>query len=390
MKQNMLLPILLLGLLLTTGCATADTLKEPSEEAPSPAPPAAVALPEPENSRLVLTAVGDLMCHKLQYESARTKTGYDFRDSFSAIRPALADSDILVGNLETTFAGPEKHYSEFPIFNTPDAFAEALADTGFNIVTTANNHTLDKRFAGLSRTLDVLDGLGIQHTGSFRNPEDERILIVEKNGIRTAIMAYTYGTNGILPDKGKEYSINRIDEALIRTDIVEARERNVDLIVVALHFGQEYQQSPNDSQKALAAACFDEGADIVLGTHPHVVQAAVLSPVTDRFGVTKNRFVAYSLGNFISAQRTFPRAAGMIARLEITKENGVTAVDSAELTPTWTDQSLGSGGKAFRTLPIRNVLDNPEGYELLTEKDMFNLNRSWEYVTEAAGIDPLP
>lgn len=389
MKYTLHLLILLLVCSLSSGCAAADSLnRQSATSVPLEAPIAAI--PEPEEFRLTLTAVGDLMCHKLQYEGARTKIGYDFRQSFTDILPKLAGSDILIGNLETTFAGSEKGYSEFPIFNTPDEFADALGAAGFNIVTTANNHTLDKRFAGLSRTLDVLDGLGIQNTGSFRNETDDRILFVEKNGIRMAVMAYTYGTNGIRPDKGKEYSINMIDEALIRSDIAQAREKKADLIIVALHFGQEYQQTPNDGQKVLAAACFDEGADIVLGTHPHVVQSAVLAPVTDRFGVKKNRFVAYSLGNFISAQRTFPRAAGLISRLGILKTNGVTEVESADFIPTWTDQSLGSGGKSFRTLPIRDVLDIPENYELISQKDMFNLNRSWEYVNEAAGIDPQP
>ncbi len=387
MKQYVLLQTFLLSASLFTGCATADTLDKTAKEAPAQMPPVAATVIVPEApARLTITAVGDLMCHKLQYEAARTKDGYDFREAFSVIKPELAGADLTIGNLETTFAGPEKHYSEYPIFNTPDAFASALADAGFDIVTTANNHTLDKRFTGLSRTLDILDGEGIAHTGSYRSEEEDRILFVKRNGITTAVMAYTYGTNGIALEKGKEFALNKIDEAKIREDIALAKEQRANLIIVALHFGQEYQQTSNDAQKALTAACFDEGADIVLGTHPHVVQEALLEPVTDRFGVTKNRFVAYSLGNFISAQRTFPRAAGVIVHLEIEKTKGMTEVQDAAFVPVWTDQSLGSGGKSFRTLPMKDVLDNPGGYELISQADLFKLNRAWEYVIKTLKI----
>ncbi len=378
--------IMLLASALIAGCAAAEPLPAPSAAAPLPAVPAVSEPAPPEEYHLKLTAVGDIMCHKLQYEAAHTQAGYDFRESFSLIKPELADSDLLIGNLETTFSGKDKTYSEYPTFNTPDPFVDALTDIGVDIVTTANNHSLDRHFYGLSRTLDILDQAGIEHTGTFRTPEEDRILITEKNHIRTALMAYSYGTNGIALDTGKEFSLNLIDEAKIRADIRTAREKSPDLIIVSLHFGQEYQQQPNDTQKALTAACFEEGADIVLGTHPHVVQGQVLAPVTDRYGVTKNRFVAYSLGNFISAQRTEPRAAGVIAHLDILKKEGVTTVQAVSFVPTWVDQSPGNGSKTFRILPIRQVLDAPAGYDLLNDKDLYKLNRSWNYVTGALGI----
>lgn len=377
-----LLMLLTASVLLLGGCAAAETL--PVRQADTDTPIAAAEpAPPPEIFSLKLAAIGDIMCHKLQYTAALTKTGYDFRETFAVIQPELAGADLVIGNLETTFSGPEKKYSEYPMFNTPDAFADALAEAGVDIVTTANNHSLDRRFYGLSRTLDVLDRLGIRHTGTFRTPEEPRILMVEQNHIRIALMAYSYGTNGISFDKGKEYTLNLIDEAKIRADIAAAREQGAELIIVGLHFGQEYQQAPNDSQIALAAACFDEGADIVLGTHPHVVQAQTLAPVTDKYGVTKNRFVAYSLGNFISAQRTEPRAAGVIAKLDIIKEDGVAEVQDAAFVPTWVDQSVGAGPKMFRVLPMRQTLDDPAADALLTEKDQLLLGRAWEYVTKA-------
>lgn len=387
MLFNKSLLILTATLTLLSGCSSAAPALPLPDAVPTAPAAAAVTEPAPpEIFRLKLSAVGDIMCHTLQYTAVHTKTGYDFRESFSLIKPELADSDLVIGNLETTFSGAEKTYSEYPTFNTPDAFAEALAEAGVDIVTTANNHSLDRRFYGLSRTLDVLDKVGLKHTGTFRTKEEDQILLLEQNHIRLALMAYSYGTNGLPLDPGKEFSLNLIDEAQIRSDIASARSQGAELIIVALHFGQEYQQTPNDAQKSLVAACFNEGADIVLGTHPHVVQSQVLEPVTDKYGETKNRFVAYSLGNFISAQRTQPRDAGVIAHLEIMKQDGVTEVQQAAFVPTWMDQSTGAGLKMFRVLPVRKALENPERIELLTEKDIFKLNRSLKYVTEALGI----
>jgi len=352
----------------------------------SDATPAGTSDPASEKEyHLKISAVGDIMCHMPQMDAARTPSGYDFREPFDILKPELTGADLLIGNLETTFSGASKTYSEFPTFNTPDAFAEALADAGFDILTTANNHALDRRFYGLSRTLDVLDRYKILHTGTFRTETDDRILMAEKNNIQVAVIAYTYGTNGIQTDKSKTFSLNRIDEATIRADIATAKERGAELILVALHFGQEYQEQPNPAQERLVSACFDEGADIVLGTHPHVIQKQVLEPITDRYGVTKNRFVAYSLGNFLSGQRTYPRAAGMIAHLDVVKKKNVTEVESADFLPTWVDQSTGSGLSTFRILPLKSAMDNPDQYGSLTGKDRINLERSWRYVTAALG-----
>lgn len=374
---------LLAALTLLTGCAALQVAPPPEAPVQEPTPAKAPAPEPPAEIAFRLTAVGDLMCHKLQYQAALGPEGYDFRDSFTLIQPEFAASDLVIGNLETTFAGPEKTYSEYPTFNTPDAFADALAALGIDAVTTANNHSLDRRFYGLSRTLDVLDRAGLKHTGTFRAPEEDRVLLLEEKGLRIALLAYSYGTNGIPFDKGKAFSVNLIDEALIRADLALARELAPDLIVVGLHFGQEYQQAPNDSQKALTALCFAEGADVVLGTHPHVIQAQKLRPVTDRFGVTKTRFVAYSLGNFVSAQRTAPRDAGVITHLDLVKSGEVTEIRGVVNTPTWVDQSTGAGRSMFRVLPVRKALDDPEAMGLLTEKDLFKLNRSWEYVNRA-------
>lgn len=332
-------------------------------------------------SRIRITAVGDIMCHKLQYTYAKQKTGYTFSESFNCIKDHFENTDLLLGNLETTFAGTDKVYSEYPTFNTPDEFAYALKEAGFDILTTANNHSLDRKFYGLSRTLDVLDAADIMHTGSYKTPSDDRILFTERNGIKIAVIAYTYGTNGIPFDKGTEYSVNMINNSQIISDIQTAKSSNADIIILSVHFGQEYKEVPNDSQQQLVQLAFTEGVDIVLGSHPHVIQPYSSDQFTDKYGVTKRRVVFYSLGNFISAQRTQPRDAGLIAHLEISKKNGLAQVETIDFVPTWVDQSSGAGIKAFRVLSINDVLNNPDAYELITQKDIYKLNRSLQYIT---------
>lgn len=387
MKRSGLLLGLCIGTVLMAGCQSPlNNWTVSAEQAGAvEAKPTETVAVEPE-IRMRISAVGDLMCHEPQYSAAKTADGYDFTESLREVKGLFEGSGLVIGNLETAMAGPEKTYSEFPCFNTPDAFADALKDCGFNVLTTANNHTLDRRFYGVKRTLDVLDGLGIRHTGSFRTGEEDRVLVGEYEGFRIGFVGYTYGTNGIGFDKGKEFSVNLLTEEALRAGIADARSRGVDLIVVSMHFGQEYQLQPNDQQKKLVAAALEEGADIVLGTHPHVVQGQFLKPVTDRYGVSKRRFVAYSLGNFLSSQRDRYRDAGVIARLEVVKKDGVAQVESVSFVPTWVDQSYGAGARNIRVLPVEAVLQNPSGYELLTAKDLTKVKRAWDDVNSALAL----
>ena len=269
--------------------------------------------PENQSSEVVnpdvtidMAIIGDIMCHGPNYNDAynsKTKT-YDFSTFFKQISSYISDADISIGNLETTFAGGNKAYSGYPTFNSPPQLAQDVKDIGIDVLTTANNHSLDTGYSGLTNTIDELDELGISHTGTFKSEEDQnKILIKDVNGIKIAFLAYTYGTNGIPVPKGKEYCINLIDKDLIKSQLESAKELNPDIICVSMHWGIEYKIQQNSEQEELADFLFENGVDIILGSHPHVLEPMEKRTITLDDGTTKDGFVIYSLGNFMSAQK---------------------------------------------------------------------------------------
>ncbi len=223
-----------------------------------------------------LAVVGDIMVHDYQYQEAyNPSTGsYDFMHNFQDVKKYFDGYDLVLGNLESTFGGTGRSYSSYPCFNTPDAFLDAVKDAGFDILTTANNHCMDTGKAGLIRTLDKLDEVGIAHMGTYRSAEDrDKILYQNVNGINFAFLSYTYGTNGIaVPDA---YLVNLIDEDQMVADIKKARER-ADVVVVMPHMGNEYENYPKEVFQKWADLMFLAGADIILASHPHVLQRMVM------------------------------------------------------------------------------------------------------------------
>lgn len=303
-------------------------------------------------NRIHFKAVGDIMVHDVQYNSAYNyQTGqYDFTSMFQPVKEAL-QADILVGNLETTLSGPELGYSSYPRFNCPDSIAETLRDCGFNLLFTANNHSLDKGVKGLRRTIDVLDQNNILHTGTFKSPEDrEGLTIINANGISFGFLNYTYGTNGLLPPQGEEYVVNLLDVAQIEKDIKKIRNQ-VDLVVVGLHFGIEYQREPHPQQRALALRIAQGGADIILGSHPHVLQPYEFIQVGDR-----EVFVVYSLGNFVSGQKGRYKDSGAILELVIEKSPFVKGPKIMEVnfTPVWVRRYFAENRLRMEVIPYQN------------------------------------
>lgn len=284
-----------------------------------------------------LTVTGDLMVHSWQYNEAyNSETGvYDFSHNFSQIKKYFADSDLVIGNLETVFAGEDRGISDYPSFNTPDSFANALKDAGFNLLTTANNHCMDKGTDGLNRTIEVLDDLGIDHFGTYLSKEKrDAILVKDVNGIKIAFLSYTYGTNGI--PVSLDYSVNLIDGGKMEADIKRARGM-ADLVVVMPHMGNEYEETVRDEYKALADKMFAAGADIILASHPHVLQPMEYRTITNSDGTTRDGFIIYSLGNCISSQTTPPRNAGVILNLEIQQLNDENPeIKQVSVIPIWT------------------------------------------------------
>lgn len=323
-----------------------------------------------------LCAIGDIMCHDTQYKDAydsTTKT-YDFSHVFTNIADELSSADITIGNLETTFAGADRGYSGYPTFNTPDALATNLKSMGIDVLSTANNHSLDKGYSGLTRTLEVLDENQISHMGTYSSEESQNeILVKDVNGIKIAFLSYTYGTNGIPVPSGKDYCINLIDKEQIKTNLNKAKDLNVDLISVSMHWGNEYRLKPTTEQEELADFLFANGVDIILGSHAHVLEPMEKRTVTLEDGTTKDGFVIYSLGNFVSAQNKQYTNHSIILNLQITKHaEGNITIDSYEYTPIYVDNRGASAKERFKILDIKASISAYKNGDTSISKTLYN------------------
>jgi poly-gamma-glutamate capsule biosynthesis protein CapA/YwtB (metallophosphatase superfamily) len=252
-------------------------------------------------NKISFLCMGDIMSHDLQIQSAYDKsTGkYDFSTEFKDIQPIIKDVDVTIGNLEVTLAGPP--YSGYPMFSSPDQMAIDIKNAGIKYVVTANNHINDRGIKGFLRTMDVLDSVGLKHTGTFRNAEDKQNLhpmIIDEKGWRIALFNYTYGVNGNAYDL--KMIINEIDSAQIVNDLSKAKKQNYDAIIIFFHWGDEYKRNSNATQQKLAKMCFENGANAVIGSHPHVVQEMEKYTFKTSSGVKKDALVAYSLGNYVA------------------------------------------------------------------------------------------
>jgi poly-gamma-glutamate synthesis protein (capsule biosynthesis protein) len=282
-------------------------------------------------------AVGDYMTHMPQTKAAFVDSlnTYDFTYSFEYIQPLIQSVDFAMLNFETVCAG--KPYSGYPRFSAPDEAADCIKRIGFDIAFTANNHCVDKGKAGIEKTIGLLKKNGIKSTGTFLDSTDRakrNILWVEKDGIRAAFLNYTYGTNGYTA--AKPVIINLIDTNIMKIDILNARKGRADAICVFIHWGEEYQRRPNDAQKRIADFCFNNGVDIIIGSHPHVVQPIESREISFE-GKKKQVFAAYSLGNFISNQRWRFSDGGIVLNFSLIRSNNSSKATICNLfyTPFW-------------------------------------------------------
>ena len=225
-----------------------------------------------QSDTLRVLFAGDIMQHEAQLVSAqRDSAQYDYSECFRYIAPEVRAADLAIANLETPVGAPP--YSGYPRFSAPAAFARAIREAGFDLLVTANNHSLDRYKRGIIRTVEVLDSLGVPHTGVFLDStqrKERHPLFFHYRDFRFALLNYTYGTNGI-PDY-PPVEVSRIDTAQIAQDLAVARAGKPDFVIVCVHWGREYEMLPEPSQKDLAQFFFDRGADLVIGSHPHVVQ----------------------------------------------------------------------------------------------------------------------
>lgn len=321
-----------------------------------------------QQQKVSLLFAGDAMQHQAQLDVAKTKNGYDYSADFMHVQDQIKKADIAIVNLEVTLPG--KRFSGYPNFGSPDEFAFALKDAGFDVFLTANNHILDKGKNGLERTVKVLDSMKVKHTGVFPDKEKRDLyypLMLIKNGIRIAMLNYTYGTNEghvLTPPN----IVNYIDRKQILKDIDLAKQMKPDIIIANMHWGVEYVLKHNKEQKALADFLIKNGVRLVIGAHPHVVQPIDIQK--DSTGI-KN-VVVYSMGNLISNMKLTNTRGGMMVNIDISKdeETNTVTIDSCNYTLVWVHKLMKDKDTPtfFQLWPVDKI-NNEEGRKMIGEKD---------------------
>ncbi|WP_240452385.1 CapA family protein [Virgibacillus sp. YIM 98842] len=272
------------------------------------------------NNTVSLTAVGDILLHGRVYGGLNKKTGFNFIKQLQSVQPLLGKTDITVANLETIIAGTSIGLSSFPKFNAPVEIGYALKEMGVDLVSIANNHVLDRGEEGLLKSIENLERIGLEYDGAFKSEIDkERLRVFNINGIKVCFLSYTQGTNGIKIPKDKPYLVNSLKETSVLSIVKQLRQiKNkgiADIVIINMHFGEEYHLYPSARQREIAASLSDAGADIIIGHHPHVLQP----PEWIENSRGTKTFVAYSMGNFLSGQNGLYRQVGASLSLDIEK-----------------------------------------------------------------------
>jgi poly-gamma-glutamate synthesis protein (capsule biosynthesis protein) len=309
---------------------------------------------------LSLVMVGDGLIHGAVYDDAKTSTGYDFTSMLEEMKPIISSYDLAFYNQESILGGEELGLSTYPRFNSPYEVGDAFLDAGFNLVSLANNHTLDRGEQAILNSVNYWKDKDAYVAGSYSSYEDRNnIVIKEVNGIKYALLSYTCWTNGLSIPDGKTYLLNRYDEETVKQDIEKVRDQ-VDLLMVSMHFGDEYSFTPSSSQKEIATYLASLGVDIIIGHHPHVVQPIEFIDDT---------LVIYSLGNFLSGQRGIEKLTGLMVSVDVVKDLSTNKISlqnvSSELTYTYSDEKKGYRGN-FKVYPYtkltESILPNYETY----------------------------
>jgi poly-gamma-glutamate capsule biosynthesis protein CapA/YwtB (metallophosphatase superfamily) len=318
-----------------------------------------------QTDTLRLLFTGDIMGHTPQIKSAEVVAGkkYDYTPCFQYVRPLVERADIAIGNLELTLPG-KPPYSGYPMFRSPDELAVALKSSGFDMLVTANNHSNDARGAGVTSTIKTVRELGFQQTGTFLNEQDRKAhypLMVYKNNFKIAVLNYTYDTNGV-PTEAPTI-VNLIDSAQMAADLYEARARKPHFIIVVMHWGIEYQLKENADQRRLARFLIRNGADLIIGMHPHVIQPIRMESATMPDGTRKEVLTVYSLGNFISNQRQPNTDGGIMFQVDLLKNKGSAQVRLGQhgYIPVWRYIHRPAAGKSvYYALPVARLERNPD------------------------------
>jgi poly-gamma-glutamate synthesis protein (capsule biosynthesis protein) len=313
------------------GAATAEPTAEPTTAAPARSPTTRAPTTLPPRRSFTLAATGDVLLHAPLWDQAAADAGgagFDFRPLLAGVNPWVAEADLAICHLETPVAPAGGPYASYPSFSVPPEIVGALADTGYDACSTASNHTYDRGGAGVDRTLDALDGAGVRHAGSARSPaEAEAITTLTVSGADVVLLSYTFGFNGIPAPDGQTWRANPIDEGRILADAARARSQGAEVVVVAVHWGDEYSHDPNDQQRTLGPSLVrSPDIDLELGHHAHVVQP--IEPVD-------GDWVVHGMGNLVAHHGT-PGAAneeGLLVRFTFTEGPGGWRVSQAGYAP---------------------------------------------------------
>lgn len=358
-----------------------------------------------DSERIRITAVGDILVHETQLASQydAEKKKYDFKDNFEYVKPYIEEADYAIANLETTLAGEKEKFTGFPIFNSPDEILDALIYSGFNLLSAANNHILDKGASGLIRTAKVVKNKGFDLMGIKEKAEDKSYVVKEIKGIKFGFTNYVFETdkkgnvrtlNSLkIPNTALElfdrfnYSELEKDYKKMQDRIKEMKSQGAEVIIFSMHWGNEYERKPNDHQKKIANKLADMGVDVIIGGHPHVLQPM---EYIDSKVSNKKTLVLYSLGNFLSNQRReiinnkYPED-GIIVNIDF-KKQGASGVEleSVSYIPTWVYRQPIKGEKySYKIIPLNEVV---EGKIEVFKEDDENHNKAQESYNETIGL----
>ena len=333
----------------------------------------AFKIEKPVVTRAKLVAIGDILLHQPVYKDAMTQNGtYDFTSMFEKVKPFLESADVAIANQETMIGGTKLGLSSYPNFNSPYEIGDALKYAGIDVVTIANNHTLDRGEKAILNAIDYWNRIDMPYTGAFHSAADrDTVRTVTKNDITFSFLSYSYGTNGMPVPEGKPYLINLIDLPLIEEDVKRAKAIS-DVVVVSMHWGNEYEKTPNDTQINLAHELSRMGVDIIIGHHPHVLQPMEWIERPDG----TRTFVMYSLGNFLSSQEGLEKLIGGIGGVEVTKlvdsEKTVIQLDHPSFVPTY---GYYKNKRDFEVIPMHMLTESYlPGYELHYENTKKHMN----------------
>jgi poly-gamma-glutamate synthesis protein (capsule biosynthesis protein) len=302
---------------------------------------------------ITLLATGDILMHNTVIAAGKKDGNYQYDKMFAPIKNIVTSADYAMINLEAALAGPDSGYTGYPLFNSPDSLAEAIKNAGFDLVTNANNHILDRGYSGAMRTLDILRQNGLDTIGVNKSQQEKDTpLIKDIRGVKVGFLAYGYDTNGIPLPSDKPYFYNLLDEEIILNDI-KAMRPQVDILVLSLHWGVEYSPYPTEKQTDMARKFFTQGADVIFGGHPHVLQPAEIMTINGH-----KKFIVYSMGNCLGDQNGVERNSGVIVKLTFKKDllRGKTELQSFDYTPTFSNSYMENGRENFRIIPVPETI----------------------------------